>query len=46
MNAAGAVARAERLNILLPMADQLRRDALGHTGCPGAHTPAIDALAR
>ena len=46
MNAAGAVARPERPNILLLMADQLRRDALGYTGRPGAHTPAIDALAR
>ena len=46
MNAVGAVARPERPNILLLMADQLRRDALGYTGCPGAHTPAIDALAR
>ena len=42
-SAAGSAARP---NILLLMADQLRRDALGCAGRGDAHTPAIDALAR
>lgn len=37
---------ASRPNILLIMADQLRRDALGCYGNPVARTPNIDGLAR
>lgn len=37
---------AERPNILLIMADQMRADCLGCTGAGAAHTPNLDALAR
>jgi choline-sulfatase len=38
--------RARPKNVLLLMADQHRRDALGVAGNPLAHTPALDSLAR